>query len=190
MKVENNIPNNLLIRENKRNDMKELKNVESVEKKEKTFLSDEFIKEEQVERTVTYSKPDFITIEALKEESEKIYSNLKRIVKELLERQGYSLDIIQEEKEINIKVDDITREEALELISEGGALSPEKVSDRIVEFAIAISGGDKTKAEILKEAIIDGFKEAESLFGGTLPDISYKTYDLIMEKFDLWAKEE
>jgi hypothetical protein len=33
-----------------------------------------------------------------------------------------------------------------------------------------------------------GFNEALEAFGGTLPEISYKTYDAVMEKLDAWAE--
>lgn len=36
------------------------------------------------------------------------------------------------------------------MIGEGGPLSPEVVSDRIVEFAKAISGEDKEKIDMLR----------------------------------------
>lgn len=32
-----------------------------------------------------------------------------------------------------------------------------------------------------------GFSEAEKAFGGTQPQISYDTYDAIVEKLDAWA---
>ena len=33
-----------------------------------------------------------------------------------------------------------------------------------------------------------GFKEALQAFGGSLPDISYDTYDAVMNKLDTWAQ--
>ncbi len=89
-----------------------------------------------------------------------------------------------------IEVDEKAVTEANELISEGGKFSPEAVSDRIVNFAKAISGGDTDKYELLKDAIEKGFNEAKELLGGSLPDISNKTYDLVMEKLDNWANPD
>lgn len=68
-------------------------------------------------------------------------------------------------------------------------MSPEKVSDRIVEFAKAISGGDKSKIDTLRDAIEKGFAEAARVLGGELPEVSQKTYDLVMQKLDTWAQE-
>ncbi|QGU00421.1 hypothetical protein SYNTR_1827 [Candidatus Syntrophocurvum alkaliphilum] len=74
------------------------------------------------------------------------------------------------------------------MIKEGGKLSAEKVSDRIVDFAKAISGGDKDKIELLKDAIKQGFEAASAALGG-LPEVSEQTYDLVMQKLDAWMEE-
>lgn len=103
---------------------------------------------------------------------------------------NFNLEDIQFNKLENlINVDEDVRLEAEQLISEDGELGIEKTSQRIVDFAIAISGGDRSKAGILKDAIDKGFKEAEKLFGGKLPQISLDTYDRVMEKFDAWVNE-
>lgn len=147
--------------------------------------------EEQLKK-VTYDKPkgtvDTKTIAALKRESEKAHEQLKELVEQLLKRQGYTWDKIIQGDFDDIKVDDIAVEEAKALIAEDGPLGAEKTSDRIVDFAIAISGGDKTKLEELKAAIDKGFKEAEEMLGG-LPEVSKRTYDLVMEKLDKWYQE-
>lgn len=75
------------------------------------------------------------------------------------------------------------------MIGEGGALSPEKVSNRIVDFTKAISGGDKEKHETLKAAIKEGFEQVEKALGQELPEISSKTYDLVMQKLDEWVNK-
>jgi len=142
-----------------------------------------------VETTGVYEKPkvDQATITQLKEESERAYGNLKRMVEELLKRQGMTWQDADSGKEFT--VDETARTQAQAQIADGGDLSPEKVSDRIVEFAKTLSGGDKTKFDTLKRGIEDGFKEATRILGGKLPEVSQKTYDLVMEKLDKWANE-
>ena len=156
-------------------------------------MQDEYTPRQNNIKKATYDKPvtntDEKTIQNLKEESERTYSHLKEMVRQLLERQGLKLKDLENPTTI-VNVDETARIEALEMISEGGSLSPEAVSDRIVEFAKAISGGDKEKYETLKAAIQEGFKEAEKILGGKLPEISQKTYEMVMEKLDKWAKEE
>lgn len=85
------------------------------------------------------------------------------------------------------EVPESVRLEAKELISEDGEFGIEKTSQRIVDFAIAISGNDPSKAATLRDAIEKGFKEAEKIFGDELPQISKDTYTRTMEKFDAWA---
>ncbi len=145
-----------------------------------------------VEKT-TYDKPatkiDQEALAEVKKAADEANSRLKALVKELLARQGMTFkEAINSPEEI--KVDEKAVTEANELISEGGKFSPEAVSDRIVNFAKAISGGDTDKYELLKDAIEKGFNEAKELLGGSLPDISNKTYDLVMEKLDNWANPD
>ncbi|SHH37186.1 hypothetical protein SAMN02745221_02217, partial [Thermosyntropha lipolytica DSM 11003] len=44
------------------------------------------------------------------------------------------------------------------------------------------------KIEMLRGAIIEGFKAAEAVLGG-LPEISKKTYELVMQKLDAWMED-
>ena len=123
----------------------------------------------------------------LKKDSEEAYSGLIRIVEDMLKRQGKSLALVKAGD--MVKVDEVARQEAQDLIGPNGDLGVEAVSQRLVDFAIALSGGDKSKANTLRGAIEKGFKEAEKILGG-LPDISKETYKLTMEKFDAWANEK
>ncbi len=60
-------------------------------------------------------------------------------------------------------------------------LQPEAVAKRIIDFIEAASGGRPDLLEMLIEAAEQGFAEAEAVFGGQLPDISYKTMDLVRQ---------
>ena len=121
---------------------------------------------------------DEVMISKLKEKSDAAYQGLKSIVRDLLKSQGMTFKEMQ--------LDSNRIEEAKASLEEGGYYSPEAVSERIVNFAMAISGEDPEKFDLLKSAIQEGFDAVEKAFGGKLPDISYKTYDLIMEKLDNW----
>ncbi len=189
MKINNNIdknyPSNLGSKPKEKTD----------EKKDQStkIIQDEYTPSQEDTKKTTYNKPksqvDEKTIQRLKEESDRTYSNLREMVKELLERQGMTFKDIDNPEAV-VKVDEEARLEAQSMISDGGPLSPEVVSDRIIEFAKAISGGDKEKFETIKSAIDEGFKEAERILGGELPEISQKTYEMVMEKLDRWAEEE
>ncbi len=135
---------------------------------------------------ITYGKSaknDQISIENLRKESEKAYETLRRIVMELIDNQGR---VDGQKKSAN---EESLRLEAAKLISDDGSLGAEAVSNRIVDFAIAISGGDKSKIDVLRGAIEEGFKQVKDILGD-LPEVSQKTYDLVMEKLDKWEKDE
>lgn len=175
-----------------------IKTVEAIAKIDKTKVTKKDIdkKERKNEPAVVYEKSKNINtnqiydknmILKLKAESQKSYNSLRRIVEELLTRQGKTLGLLK--ADAIIQVDEKARLEAQELIGPDGELGVEKTSQRIVDFAIAVSDGDKSKLEKIKNAIDKGFKEAERILG-ELPEISRQTYDAIMEKLDAWENEE
>lgn len=123
-------------------------------------------------------------IDKLWAESEQAAEALKNIVENLISKQNQNINDFNSNSG-NIKR---TISEAQGMISEDGEWGVDAVSTRIVDFAKAISGGDKTKINELREAIKKGFQEAEQYLG-TLPDISSKTYDAVMEKLDAWESE-
>ena len=143
-------------------------------------------KSEKVEeKYITYDKT---AVDKLKAEAEQRHANLRNMVKELLKRQGLTFkDVFEDGKEV--KVDEQTRLEAQASIEEGEEYSVDAVATRIVDFAKAISGGDKAQIGKLKAAIEDGFKQAKEALGGYLPEISQKTYDEVMKRMDEWANE-
>lgn len=161
------------------------------EVKNSTEIVDKFEKSE-VKTDATYKKPKFKpdkeTIASIKAEVDQMHSNLRSMVEKLLKSQGMTFKDLKIDGE-DIEIDDVTRAEAQEAIGEGGELSIENVSDRLVDFAKAISGGDKSKISLMRDSIKEGFKQAEKAFGGTLPDISYETLDRAMEKLDAWDNE-
>jgi hypothetical protein len=131
---------------------------------------------------------DQIDISALKKEADATYAQLRLIVEDLLKRQGFELSQLKDLEPEDIKVDQKARDQAAQMIGEDGPLSPEKVSDRIVNFAKAISNDDPSKFNLLKDAIEEGFSQAKEFMGGELPEISQKTYDLIQEKLEDWKE--
>lgn len=142
-----------------------------------------FEKSKPEDKGHVYNKP---TIEQLKKESDKSFANLKRMIENMLQKQGTTLKLLEPDELVNI--DEATRAEASEMIGDNGPYGIEAMSDTIVDFAKAISGGDKSKLDKLIAAIDKGFSEAGKILGG-LPEISMKTYDRIMEKLDIWKNE-
>lgn len=103
---------------------------------------------------------------------------------------GANNNFLSEQQIIKIKslvesgtpIDPAQKAEAVSAIADGGLWSAEAVSDRLADFAVTLSGGDESKFELLKGAIEEGFTEAERVWGGKLPQISYDTKDLTMKK--------
>jgi hypothetical protein len=104
------------------------------------------------------------------------FAALKGYVRNLLEQQGVELK--------GEYWDELTVEGAQTAIAEGGEWSAEAVADRIIGFVAEISGGDPEQKERLQKAVQQGFDEARQVFGGWLPDVSERTYELVMERFD------
>ena len=67
-------------------------------------------------------------------------------------------------------------------IADDGPWGIEAVSDRLVNMAVKFADGDLGKYKMMKSAIEAGFKMAEAMWGGQLPEISYKTFDATMTK--------
>lgn len=144
---------------------------------------------------VTYSKTprkrlDASTIAALQAEAERTTENLRRLVEQLILKQdkNYKASIggsAQDSPAITAR--DV--EAAKLAISEDGEFGVKAVSDRLVDFAIAISGGDKSKLAELISAIDAGFAAAKEAMGGSLPDICNQTYNETIRKLNEWANE-
>ena len=117
-------------------------------------------------------------------------SQLVDIVRKMMSGQGKALaqadDIWKFLAEGNFTVDPETKEQAQKDIAEDGYWGVAQTSDRIVDFAIALSGGDAEKADKMVAAFQKGFDEATKTWGKELPDISKRTYDAVMEKMDQW----
>jgi hypothetical protein len=126
------------------------------------------------------------TVEAMKKEAEARYENLRAMVRELIARQ-YGVAIPAGETAPAITPEAI--EQAQTDIAAGGYYSPEATAGRILDFAKALSGGDASKFNLLKDAVEKGFADVKDMLGGELPEISRKTYDLVKQGFDAWAKE-
>ena len=85
-----------------------------------------------------------------------------------------------------LEVDPETAAKAAEEVSEDGYFGVKQTSERLLNFAKAISGGDPSKIDLLRDAVKAGFDAAEKQWGDKLPEISYKTLDAVMKGFDEW----
>ena len=79
---------------------------------------------------------------------------------------------------------ELTQTEAAELISEDGIFGITQTSERIANFVINGAGGDEDRLRAGREGMLQGFKEAEAMWGGELPEISQKTMQAALEMVD------
>ena len=79
---------------------------------------------------------------------------------------------------------EMSQEEAADLVSEDGYFGVTKTAERLAQFVILGAGDDLDKMQAGREGIIQGFKEAEKLWGGQLPEISYTTLASALEQID------
>ena len=142
------------------------------------------------------AKVDSETIAKLKADADQRLSQLKGIVEQLITKQGKTSETVsiwsqfrQGVLDGTITVDEATAKQAQEDISEEGYCGVKQTSERILDFAKALTGGDSSKVEDIRTAIEKGFSEAAKLWGDELPEISQKTHDAVMKGLDEWAKQ-
>jgi len=80
---------------------------------------------------------------------------------------------------------ELSQSEAAELVSEDGLFGIKQTSERIANFVINGSAGDEDRMHAGREGMIQGFKEAEAMWGGELPEISQKTMQAAIEMVDM-----
>ena len=136
-------------------------------------------------------------ISQLQQDAENLKNSLLDIVRKTISGQNNAFAIASDDESIwhllasgDFTADADTIAKAKEDISEDGYWGVEQTSSRIVDFAITLSGNDTSKAETLIEAFKKGFSQATGIWGQDLPDISNKTYDAVMEKFEAWQNGE
>jgi len=124
----------------------------------------------------------------LKADADARVAQFKQLVEQLIMKQstayGNATDIWQFLREGNFTVDPETKAQAQADIAEDGYWGVNQTSDRIIDFAKALAGDDKEKLGQMLESFKEGYKQAEKTWGGELPEISKKTYDAVLEKFD------
>lgn len=138
-------------------------------------------------------KPDTNLINKLKADADARTQQLRSLVEKMMLGQadsyGKANDIWSFLREGNYTVDAATKMQAQADIAEDGYWGVNQTSDRIIDFANALTGGDPDKIEEMRSAFEKGYKQAAKTWGGNLPDISQRTYDAVMEKFDKMAEE-
>jgi hypothetical protein len=79
---------------------------------------------------------------------------------------------------------ELSQDEASALVADDGFFGIDQTAERIANFVIQGSGGDEDMMRAGREGILQGFKDAEEMWGGEMPDISYKTIEKATQMID------
>lgn len=135
------------------------------------------------------NKYDRIEINKLIEDNERRINDFKESIRKMITKQGETSNLTLFGKNLTVSVED--SQKAAQSIAPGGEFSVDAVATRIMDMAFALSGGDKSKISLLRNAVAKGFEAAGLEFnnGSGLPEICNQTYDEVMKRFDEWEKE-
>lgn len=139
-------------------------------------------------------------ISKLKADQQSRLESMQSLVEKLLNKQKGTFDLASLMKKNDVSglnlsatfeeaaknADPDTIKAAQESISEDGYWGVNKTSDRLVSMAIALSGGDTSKADEMMAAIQKGYDRATSAWGKELPDICKDTLEATKQKMDDW----
>ena len=167
-------------------------------KKEENTNNSGVVYEPSSETTTTQQtskKPDANLVAKLKADSDARVAQLKSLVEQMISKQGQTLGKADSIWSFlaggNFTVDAATKAQAQKDIADDGYWGVDQTSSRIVDFATALAGNDPKQLEKMRDAFKKGFDQATSTWGKSLPDISQRTYQAVMDKFDaLMGTEE
>lgn len=134
-------------------------------------------------------KMDTETVERLKSENEQRMANL---VQQMLGQQIDKANMWERLRTGQFTADEATIKQAQADIADDGYWGVEQTSDRLVQYATALTGGDPEKLDSMIAAFEKGYAAAEKAWGGTLPELAQRTREATLKKFqdlkDQYAK--
>ena len=139
------------------------------------------------------SKDRSAIIAQMKADTQARMEQMQSLVTKMFSKQGITIgtadDMWKALASGNFTADAQTIANAKNDIAEDGYWGVNQTSDRIFDFAKALSGEDESKMQEMVKAVEKGFKEATKSWGRDLPDISNQTYKAVMDKFDKWFED-
>ncbi len=138
-------------------------------------------------------KPNAELVAKMKADADARTAQLQSIVEKMLTKQGQTYgkanDIWSILSSGNFTVDAATKAQAQADIADDGYWGVSQTSQRILDFATALTGGDPDQIEKMRSAFLKGYKQAEKTWGGNLPGICKQTYDAVLKGFDKMAED-
>lgn len=147
-------------------------------------------KSQQTTGVTKHPKANAAIVAQMKADQEARNKQLTSLVSQMMSKQGQTLGKADDMWSFLAKGDfTVTPEvkaQAQKDIADDGYWGVEQTSDRILSFAKALSGDNPEYADKLIAAFQKGYEQATGTWGKALPEISQKTYDAVMNKFDAW----
>lgn len=145
--------------------------------------------------TVTAKQKNQAIISRLKADAEARTQQLQQLVQQMISKQGNAYgqanDMWKFLASGNFTVDAQTKAQAQADIAEDGYWGVKQTSERIFDFAKALSGGDMDKMKEMQAAFEKGFKQATKTWGKELPQISQDTRSAVNKLFeDFYAGDQ
>ncbi len=81
-------------------------------------------------------------------------------------------------------ITELTPDEAKELVSDNGFFGIDQTSQRVSGFVISLAGDNVEALQEARRGVVQGFEEAEKMWGGELPEISYQTQEKTLKIID------
>lgn len=154
-------------------------------------------KSEGVTPKATYSvakmseKDRAALVSQLKADQASRQSQLVSIVEKMMNKQAGTASIAAGSDDMwkflakgEFTVDEATRKQAEEDISEDGYWGVKQTSQRLFDFASALAGDDEEKMKKMQDAVMKGFQQATKAWGKELPEISKNTLDATNKLFE------
>lgn len=144
--------------------------------------------------TATKKEDRSAIIAQLKADTEQRTNQLLDIVRKTMQGQGKAIGTADDMWKFlaggDFTVDPATKAQAQADIADDGYWGVDQTSDRILDFAKALAGDDPDKADQMLEAFKKGFEQATKSWGKDLPDLSQRTYDSVLSKFEDWKNSK
>ena len=176
-----------------------IKQTETVKTSEETSVVYEKSTESE-EKKATYSITKMsederaALVQELKAEQQSRQEQFHNIVRQMMSGQSSAFAISNNIWKFlasgNYEVDAETRAQAQADIAEDGYYGVKQTSERLFDFALALSGGDEEKMKEMHDALLKGFKEATAAWGKDLPDICKETLEATEKLFEDYAKDK
>ena len=93
---------------------------------------------------------------------------------EMLENIGYD----------GLPIAELNQEEAEALVAEDGIFGIAKTAERLSQFVLSGAGDEIDMLRAGRAGILEGYKQAQELWGGELPEISQQTLQKALEEID------